>query len=379
MAEARGIRRVIAQAEARELAALARYLGSDTTIDDARVLEVAAVFTISENAARARLELAVALTTRLHGTWEALRDGRIDGYKARAIAEATEELTAEQAAAVETRVLPKAPGQAPARLREALRRAVLRVDADAAEKRRQAKRTHRTVREYPTGDGAGALEIHGDAIRTQAAYQRIRAIAEKLPADGRTLDQRCSDVALDLLAGKDFDHVQVHVQLTLPATTALGVDDKPGYVAGYGDVTAQTALELAAQRDATWRRILHDPATGEVLDVGRRRYRPPASLADHVKASIRSCTAPGCIRPAHTCDLDHVRPFPQGPTSVDNLGPACRHHHNCKSSGRWTVKQAAPNTYIWTGPSGFQFTYTAEPIGDPEPPGAPPDGETPPF
>jgi hypothetical protein len=114
-----------------ELQALARYLGSDTDLDDARVLEVAAVFTVSENAARTRMELAVALATRLHHTWQQLRDGRIDGYQARAIAEATEPLTAEQAAAVEARVLPKAPDQAPARLREALRRAVLKVDADA--------------------------------------------------------------------------------------------------------------------------------------------------------------------------------------------------------------------------------------------------------
>jgi hypothetical protein len=223
-----------------------------------------------------------------------------------------------------------------------------------------------------------ALEIHGEAIRTQAAFQRIRAIAKKLPDDGRTLDQRCSDVALDLLAGKDFDHVQVHVQLTLPATTALGVDDQPGYVAGYGDVTAQTALELAAQQDATWRRILHDPATGQVVDVGRRRYRAPAALADRVKASIRTCTAPGCIRPAHNCDLDHVQPFPQGPTSADNLGPACRKHHNVKTGGGWTVEQTGPNTYIWTGPSGFQFTHTAEPIAEPEPPPNPPP-EEPPF
>jgi Domain of unknown function (DUF222) len=226
LAEARAFRRVSAQAEACELAALARYLGSDTTIDDARVLEVAGLITISERTARARLEMAVALTTRLHATWAALRAGRIDGFKARAIAEATEPLTVEQAVEVEARVLPKAPEQAPARLREALRRAVLAVDAQAAEKRRQERIAARTVREYPTEDGGGVLEIHGDGIRTQAAYQRIRAIAKKLvadgAADGRTLDQLCSDVALDLLAGKEFGSVQVHVQLTLPSVTALG-------------------------------------------------------------------------------------------------------------------------------------------------------------
>lgn len=201
---------------------------------------------------------------------------------------------------MEARVLPKAPEQAPARLREALRRAVLKVDAEAAEKRRQDKLARRMVREFPTGDGCGALEIHGDAIRTQAAYQRVRAIAKKLPADGRTLDQRCSDVALDLLAGKDFDQVQVHVQLTVPATTLLGVD-----------ATAQTALELAAQQDATWRRILHDPASGQVVDVGRRRYCPAGSVVGSVKASTRTRLHP---------------PRPQlRPGSCESPGSNCRH------------------------------------------------------
>ncbi len=69
----------------------------------------------------------------------------------------------------------------PARLPEALRRAVLKIDAHAAEQRRQRKLAQRTVREYPTG--AGALEIHGDTIRTQTAAQRTRAIAKQRQTD----------------------------------------------------------------------------------------------------------------------------------------------------------------------------------------------------
>ena len=30
----------------------------------------------------------------------------------------------------------------------------------------------------------------------------------------------------------------------------------------------------------TWRRLVTDPASGTVVDVGRARYRPPAGLAD---------------------------------------------------------------------------------------------------
>jgi hypothetical protein len=366
--EAAAYRQVVAKAEARELAALARY-ASQSLDDRYAAMEVAAVLKVSERTARERLDLAVALTTRLPATFSALKLGQIDGYKARAIANATELLTVEQAGVVEEKVLVKAPEQAPARLRECLRRAVLRVDPDAAERRRQAKKSDRHIEHTNREDGQGELTISAPVERTQVAYQRIRTIATKLQqqggADGRTMDQLCTDIALDLLAGKDFDNVKIQVLLTVPATTALGVDTKPGYLAGYGDVTAQTALELAAQKDATWKRVLHDPATGQVLDVGRRNYRPPAALGDHIKARTRTCTAPGCVRPAHRCDLDHVKPFPHGPTTAANLGPGCRFHHRAKTHGRWRVDQPQPGTFIWTSPTGFRFTYEPEPIADP--------------
>uniref|UniRef100_UPI002852BDF9 DUF222 domain-containing protein n=2 Tax=Actinomyces oris TaxID=544580 RepID=UPI002852BDF9 len=43
-------------------------------------------------------------------------------------------------------------------------------------------------------------------------------------------------------------------------------------------VPALTAWALAA--GGTWRRLVTDPASGVVIDVGRTRYRPPAGLAD---------------------------------------------------------------------------------------------------
>ncbi|MPZ82319.1 MAG: hypothetical protein GEV28_18735 [Actinophytocola sp.] len=44
-------------------------------------------------------------------------------------------------------------------------------------------------------------------------------------------------MASDCLAGKGFEHAKIQVRLTLPATTASGVDDKPGHLAGYGWLT----------------------------------------------------------------------------------------------------------------------------------------------
>ena len=40
--------------------------------------------------------------------------------------------------------------------------------------------------------------------------------------------------------------MQVRVDVTVGAGTLLGLDDKPGYLAGYGPIHAEVARELAA-------------------------------------------------------------------------------------------------------------------------------------
>lgn len=57
-----------------------------------------------------------------------------------------------------------------------------------------------------------------------------------------------------------------HVSVSVGDLAALG--DTPGQLAGYGEISAQHALELAARKDATWRRIPTDPRSGQVLVVG---------------------------------------------------------------------------------------------------------------
>jgi hypothetical protein len=98
--------------------------------------------------------------------------------------------------------------------------------------------------------------------RIQIAHDRIRAAAKQIKSagDGRALDQITFDVGLDTLAGKGLANAKVQVRLTLPASTVLGADAKPGYLAGYGWLPAQRALKLAVQKEAVWQRILTDPS-----------------------------------------------------------------------------------------------------------------------
>jgi hypothetical protein len=114
------------------------------------------------------------------------------------------------------------------------------------------------------------------------------------------------------------------IHITVPITTLLGVDEEPGELAGYGPLPAPIARQIATDPDSTWRRLLTDPASGTLLDHGRRTYRPPTALAHFIRTRDGTCRYPGCRRPATACELDHVQPWQRGgTTSDDNLCTLC--------------------------------------------------------
>jgi Domain of unknown function (DUF222) len=164
---------------------------------------------------------------------------------------------------------------------------------------------------------------------------------------------------------------------------AQPLGDDVATLAGYGVITAHQAMRLAA-RDATWRRLLTDPVTGAVIDLGRRSYKPSAALADIVRARDPYCVFPGCSVPAERCDLDHRVPFPEGPTSRENLNPLCRHHHRLKHESAWTVRRDTDGSYSWTSPREVEYVNRPPPIVDRETADSPhrrppaPSGKAPP-
>ncbi|HVQ94100.1 MAG TPA: DUF222 domain-containing protein [Mycobacteriales bacterium] len=162
------------------------------------------------------------------------------------------------------------------------------------------------------------------------------------------------------------------VQVTVAASTLLGLDDLPGELAGYGPIPAGLARQLAADPTGTWRRILTDPATGAILDVGHRSYRPPRPLARFVTARDGTCRFPGCRQPARRCDLDHVIAWPDGPTTAANLIALCRHHHRLKHCGRWAVSADRDGALTWTAPTGRSYDTRPPPVTDPVPGHRPP-------
>jgi hypothetical protein len=347
--------------------------------------ETAPVLHVSPITACNRLWTAHTLTTRLPATLRALETGRIDQGRALAMADLTEPLDHEKAAAVETAVLARGGRPNHAAFRAAVRRAVLKAVPDAADARRKRAEADREVTLQPLDDGMADLRLNLPAAIAEAAHDRLTILARRAaaPDDPRSLNQRRADVAAALLLGAETGAdgaVTAEVHVTVPLTTLLCLARDPGELEGYGPIPPAMARELA--ENATWRRIVTDPVDGTVLDVGDRRY-PSAALARHVRERDQTCRFPGCLRPARKADIDHTkRHVDHGPTADRNLEVLCRHHHRLKDDGgtRWKLSQPVPGHFEWVSPTGRTYAVGPTPV-DPEPPAAPPPEEElpPPF
>jgi hypothetical protein len=87
-------------------------------------------------------------------------------------------------------------------------------------------------------------------------------------------------------------------------------------------------------------------------------YRPSRKLQHLVRARTAMCSAPGCDAQAVRCDIDHVIPYPDGPTDECNIHPGCRRHHRCKQAPGWQAEQPEPGVLRWTTPAGRVYTTT---------------------
>jgi hypothetical protein len=90
-----------------------------------------------------------------------------------------------------------------------------------------------------------------------------------------------------------------------------------------------------------------------------RQYRPSTALTAFVRMRAMTCSFPGCNRPAHRCDLDHLIPWPAGATHPGNLAPLCRLHHLIKTFCGWTPHAQPDGSIQWSAPTGH--TYTTAP------------------
>ena len=205
----------------------------------------------------------------------------------------------------------------------------------------------------------------------------------------------------DDMAGRGWPQLTGTINLTMPLTTWLSLSETPGEVAGHGPADAETCRRLASlATQARWcltlaspdgRAVAHacarrGPPTARAPDciswaAGLRKklhlletgdcrhprqaagYHPPGSLRHLITIRQRTCSFPGCRRPARRCDLDHTIAYGSsgGITCECNLAPLCRRHHQAKQAPGWHLQQDQPGQMTWTLPSGRTYHTTGEP------------------
>ena len=337
----------------------------DDDPDRSTAAELSLTLRLSENGARTRLATARALHDQLTPTRHALERGDISYRHVMALTEQLCDRTRAVTTAVQDRVLARAATQTTSQLRQSIRRALATLDPRTEQETHAAARAGRTIERYPEPDGMTTLRAHLPAEDAHTLWLALDTLARRRGATDEhrePIGARRAD-ALTALANQYLLHpdtptahgrpVTVHLVIDLP--TLLGLAENPAELTGYGPIPATAARALAA--DGTWQRLVLEPVTGKILDLGTTRYRPTQAIRDHVLARHTTCTFPTCQVLTHRSDLDHLTPYARGgPTSTDNLHPPCRRHHQLKTLHHWKTHPEPDGAITWTDPHGRTFT-----------------------
>lgn len=355
---------------AAQLRVLAEIEAADGTKLNLAQEAVSLALQIPVRAAQTKLRSARTLTRELPRTLNLLTAGRISAGHAQAIIEGCWRLTPELAGPFEDRVAQRADQQTIPQLRQGIRRAELLLDPGTAEQRQYRALADRRVGFQPAADGMVELPVLLGAPEGQAIFTRLTAAATLLPAqDPRSMDQKRADLLVDaVLSGLPGDALpelqgrRPAIQVTVSADTLLGLDDQPAELTGYGPITAETARRLAANQSGTWRRLLTDPDTGELLDISANRYRPSQRLRDFINARDDVCSFPTCNQPGYRCEHEHITSYLQGGlTCRQNTALTCKRHNLCKIGTAWSYRRNADGSFCWTTDTGHR--YTSQPPG----------------
>jgi Domain of unknown function (DUF222) len=342
---------------AADIAEVTRRCGDDDVTGEFAALEVGAALRLTRAAAQHEVAFAADVLGRLPRIGDLLGSGRIDGRRARVLADGTAHLDQQLARRVVADVADLAGDLTTGQLRALLRKLCLTADPeDTAKRLQRAVEDRRVVLEATSAGSANLVLLDLSPDLAAAAREHIDFLARMLPGgDERTMDQRRADVAVDLLCGHSKPVGRGMVDVTVDLRTLLGLTADPGELGGWGPVVADIARQVVdRQRDGRWQATVIDD-NGDPHAVAVRR-RPTMSQYRQVRARHRTCVFPGCRRPARASDLDHTTRFVDaGPTLERNLAPLCRFHHRAKETGRWRYRRRPNGDHLWTSPHGHTY------------------------
>ena len=204
-----GARRMVARAEWTQMAAIAEYArrhAGSRPADEFAPDELGYELHLTAQSAAEQMDYAGTVATRLPRTFAALAAGRIHPVHVRIVEDETRFLSEEDAAKADAILAEAAPGMTYGELRYAAHKLVLKLDPEAARKRKEAakRETHvRRFREESGNAGMVARELPSDEVL--ASWQHVEQRALDLRAAGLpgTLQELRVRAYLDLLQERD--------------------------------------------------------------------------------------------------------------------------------------------------------------------------------
>ena len=319
--------------------------------------ETVAAITVTSNRTASRLMDASMTVCERPLVWQALAEGRIDAGRADVIAGGLDEIEGADRDRLEAKALEYADSHTTFQTRRYVTRLLVDHDPKRAEREQEKRRAKAWDRRHigAFGRAYGMADLFG-YVPAGTANLLLEALDEiaRTYDDDRTLEQKRVDALEQILAEKV--HVDVHVDVVIPADTLAKLQDGGASVDGFGPVDAEHARWLALQDDARWQRLVTEPLHGTVIDRSTKAYRIPDAMKEFVRARDRHCRFPGCATPARHTDTDHVIPHPRGETTAANLAAASRGHHRVKTHSGWKVRSGPDGALIWTSPLGTEHT-----------------------
>lgn len=287
---------------------------------DALLVEVATSLGWTDTSARRVLATALVATTSMPRAMALLRSGGLQLAQLEVVVERLSEAEAAVAEQVDEVLFGdggSGVGLTTAELRHEADAVLHRLDAAAVRARAARRVRARDVTFRMLGDGIGELRYTGPAPALAAVHARLTGVAkanlaearaahregrvaadggdpyadplaERDPSTGLLPDERGVgahrfDAGVGALLGVrpasltdhgvDWTGPTLEVQLSLPG--AVGVEDMPGHLEGYGWVPGFLVRQGLSWKGCRLRRVLTDPFTGDLITVDGHTY--PAS------------------------------------------------------------------------------------------------------
>ena len=318
------------------------------TVAEFAVADFALSLGLSTDAGRNLLGDAVEIHHRLPRLWTRVVAGEVRAWKARKVSQATRCLSPEGAAYVDRQLARVAHSCSFAQIERAVEKARAVLDPAAVEAERLARSDERYFRirtDEVTTNGLvhvdGLLDLPSALALESAITERAHGLLETDPT--LPLDNRRALAAGMLGSADQATEIVLYAHTRPDGHELVDVDNTRSIV---------TTEELVEWCSLAGARVTLKPVIDLAAELRTHRYAPTPRQHEQAILLNPTCVFPRCSRPSSTCDLDHIVPWPLGPTTSSNLAPLCRGHHRLKTHGGWGCVRVGPTEFLWTSPSG---------------------------